>query len=58
MANEDSATLPVTVRLTAEERDALRAEAARRAIAGQATRINMSALVREALETWRRSNRK
>ncbi len=45
---------PVTVLLPAEERAALRREALRRMEAGQARRIDSSAIIREALAAWRR----
>ena len=43
----------VVLRLTPEDKACLRAEAYRRAEAGQATRIDMSAVAREVLSAWR-----
>lgn len=53
-----SATEPIelyttSVRLSREDRTALLTEAARRRLAGEAARIDMSGLLREILAAWR-----
>jgi hypothetical protein len=49
----DKPTEPTLLRLAPEDRTALRREALRRLEAGEAIRLDVSAIVRELLSSWR-----
>lgn len=48
-----SRTQPALLRLDPADRTALRREALRRVEAGEATRVDVSAVAREVLQAWR-----
>lgn len=52
-ADERSSLVCVTLKLTPEDKDALQREALQRRLAGQAARIDMSAIVRSLVAKWR-----
>jgi len=45
--------IPVTLKLSTDDRDALQREALRRRLVGETTRIDASAIVRALLAEWR-----
>jgi hypothetical protein len=51
--SERPSLVPVMLKLSPEDRDALQQEALRRRIAGQTTRMDMSAIVRGLIAKWR-----
>lgn len=52
-AGERSSLICVTLKLAPEDRDTLQREALRRRLAGEAARIDMSAIVRGLVAEWR-----
>ncbi len=52
-AGERSSLVCVTLKLAPEDRDALQSEALRLRLEGQASRIDMSAIVRGLVAKWR-----
>lgn len=56
-SGRDASLLAVNLKLSPSDRDALQREALRRRLAGEASRIDMSAIVRGLIADWKAGGR-